>query len=154
MADYAFITEWFFEAPIERVFAEIDAAEQWPSFWRGVRKVEVLERPAQGTIGVRTRNTWKSALPYELSFDTEVVAYEAPHHIEVKASGELSGRGRWELRSERGGTRVTYLWNVATTRVWMNLLAPVLRPLFKWNHDVVMRWGYEGFRRRLAHPRT
>jgi hypothetical protein len=32
----------------------------------------------------------------------------------------------------------------------MNLLAPIARPLFKWNHDVVMHWGGEGLARRLG----
>jgi hypothetical protein len=32
----------------------------------------------------------------------------------------------------------------------MNLLAPVARPIFKWNHDVVMGWGAEGLARKLG----
>jgi hypothetical protein len=31
----------------------------------------------------------------------------------------------------------------------MNLLAPVARPLFKWNHDQIMRQGAEGMARLL-----
>ena len=41
-------------------------------------------------------------------------------------------------------TAVTYEWNVSTTKTWMNLLAPVARPVFAYNHDMVMRWGGEG----------
>ena len=43
-----------------------------------------------------------------------------------------------------------YDWNVATTKAWMNLLAPVARPVFKWNHDVVMGWGAEGISKKLG----
>jgi hypothetical protein len=32
----------------------------------------------------------------------------------------------------------------------MNLLAPLARPLFEHNHNVVMRWGGEGLARRLG----
>lgn len=32
----------------------------------------------------------------------------------------------------------------------MNLLAPLARPLFAWNHDVVMAWGLAGLLRLLA----
>ena len=46
-------------------------------------------------------------------------------------------------------TRQIY-WNVRTTKPWMNLLAPLARPLFKWNHDVVMGWGAEGLARKLG----
>jgi hypothetical protein len=31
----------------------------------------------------------------------------------------------------------------------MNLLAPIARPLFAWNHDVIMRQGEEGLSRYL-----
>jgi uncharacterized protein YndB with AHSA1/START domain len=150
MADYRFVTRWFFRAPIERVFAEIDAAEQWPQWWRGVRAVQLLTPGAHGRLGTRTRNTWRSVLPYELTFDAELVRHQPPTLIEVAASGQLVGRGRWELSAERGGTRVVYYWEVATTKPWMNWLAPLLRPLFAWNHDVVMRWGGEALAQRLG----
>ena len=41
-------------------------------------------------------------------------------------------------------TAVLYEWHVQTTKRWMNLLGPVARPVFEYNHDVVMRWGGEG----------
>jgi hypothetical protein len=34
----------------------------------------------------------------------------------------------------------------------MNLLAPVARPIFAWNHDYVMRNGGEGLARLLGAP--
>ncbi|HKQ32652.1 MAG TPA: polyketide cyclase, partial [Thermodesulfobacteriota bacterium] len=43
-----------------------------------------------------------------------------------------------------------YDWQVETTKPWMNLIAPLARPIFKWNHDVVMKWGAEGLARRLG----
>jgi hypothetical protein len=70
--------------------------------------------------------------------------------IEGEAVGELTGTGRWRLAEREGITEVRYDWNVSTTKAWMNLLAPVARPLFKWNHDVVMNWGAEGLARRLG----
>ncbi|HLE64007.1 MAG TPA: hypothetical protein VI750_12735 [Pyrinomonadaceae bacterium] len=39
---------------------------------------------------------------------------------------------------------------MATTKAWMNLLAPLARPLFSWNHDVVMGWGGEGLKKQLG----
>jgi hypothetical protein len=70
--------------------------------------------------------------------------------IEGEAVGELSGTGRWQFTDEGDSTRVRYDWNVKTTKPWMNLLAPVARPVFKWNHDVVMNWGAEGLARKLG----
>jgi hypothetical protein len=44
---------------------------------------------------------------------------------------------------------VLYEWSVHTTKRWMNFLGPVARPVFEYNHNVVMRWGGEGLARRL-----
>ncbi len=43
-----------------------------------------------------------------------------------------------------------YDWIVEVTRPWMRLAAPMLRPMFTWNHGVVMSWGYQGLTRKLA----
>jgi len=44
---------------------------------------------------------------------------------------------------------VRYDWCVRTNRAWMNALAPLLRPVFQWNHDAVMREGGAALARRL-----
>ena len=41
-------------------------------------------------------------------------------------------------------------WRVRTTRRWMNVLAPIARPVFRWNHDRLMRAGGRGLARRLG----
>jgi hypothetical protein len=66
------------------------------------------------------------------------------------ASGELEGTGTWRLFEQEGVTAVVYDWRVRSTKRWMNMLAPVARPVFEYNHDVVMRWGGEGLARRLG----
>jgi hypothetical protein len=70
--------------------------------------------------------------------------------MEGDASGELEGTGVWRLFEQGGMTAVVYDWNVRTTRRWMNVLAPLARPVFDYNHDVVMGWGGEGLARRLG----
>jgi hypothetical protein len=70
--------------------------------------------------------------------------------MEGDAVGELEGTGIWRLFEQNGVTAVVYDWDVATTKRWMQLLAPVARPVFEYNHDVVMRWGGEGLARRLG----
>jgi hypothetical protein len=32
----------------------------------------------------------------------------------------------------------------------MNYLSPIARPIFSWNHNVVMRWGGEGLAKQLG----
>ncbi len=118
-------------------------AERWPEWWRGVQRVTVLA-PDE-----RYRIAWRSRVPYELEFDFEVVDLDEPRSMRGVASGALRGTGQWRLFEQGGVTAVLYEWNVETTKPWMNLLGPVARPVFEYNHDVVMRWGGEGLARQL-----
>jgi hypothetical protein len=47
-------------------------------------------------------------------------------------------------------TAVLYEWHVETSKRWMKALAPVAKPVFAYNHNVVMSWGGEGLARRLG----
>ena len=149
MADYPLLTIWQIEAPIEEVWEAISHAERWPSWWKGVEKVEQLEPGDEHGIGRVIRSTWKSKLPYRLVFELRTVNVQKPHTIEVEAIGELEGSGCWQLSQVGSTTEVRYYWNVRATKWWMNLLAPVARPLFRWNHDVVMAQGGEGLAQLL-----
>jgi len=92
---------------------------------------------------------WRSRIPYDLAFEFAVERTERPHQMYGTATGELTGTGHWRLYEEAGVTAVTYEWNVRTSKGWMNALAPVARPVFEYNHNVVMRWGGEGLARHL-----
>lgn len=150
MAAYEFVTVWRFDSPLAPVWDLIYRAEGWPGWWRGVLRVEVLREGGAGRVGAVSRYTWKSRLPYLLTFEMETTRVEPQALIEGRARGELAGRGLWRFSHDAGVTTVRYDWNVETTRRWMNLLAPLARPVFRWNHDVVMGWGAEGVARRLG----
>jgi hypothetical protein len=152
MSDYAFTTVWRTRAPLEAVWQEIFDTESWPSWWKGVEKVIKLREGDADGLGSVHRYTWKSRLPYRLTFDMETVKIEAPRFLEGVAVGELVGRGCWRLWTEGDETIIRYDWIVSTTKRWMNALAVVARPLFRWNHDVVMRWGAAGLSERLGVP--
>jgi uncharacterized protein YndB with AHSA1/START domain len=149
MARYEFVTRWRIDAPIEAVFDEIFAVEHWPEWWEGVEDVVELERGGDDRVGTLFRYSWRSVLPYRLVFDMRLTRVQRPVALDGAAVGELAGEGVWRLFREPSGTLVRYEWNVATTSRWMNVLAPLARPLFAWNHDVVMRRGGEGLSHRL-----
>jgi hypothetical protein len=93
---------------------------------------------------------WRSRIPYELEFEFTVRQTDPPCWMIGDATGALAGTGHWRLFDCLGVTAVTYEWNVHTTKAWMNLIAPVARQVFEYNHNVVMRWGGEGLARRLG----
>lgn len=149
---YSFVTAWEIDAPIEPVWEAILHSEHWPQWWRGVLAVTELEAGEPGGLGNLRRYTFRGRLPYTLGFDARVTRIEAPHALDAAAEGDLVGEGRWRLRAEGARTLVRYEWDVCTTRAWMDWIAPLARPLFTWNHDVIMRWGEQGLRRHLSTP--
>lgn len=154
MTHYDFVTFWEFEAPLERVWKEIRDLDAWPAWWPYVKSVSMVRQGNAEDIGSVRRIVWTTALPYKISFDTELIAIEHLQRIEGKATGDLTGIGIWTFRKEDQNTLVRYDWSVRTTSKWMNLLAPIARPLFKWNHDKVMAGGYSGLKKRLESAPT
>jgi uncharacterized protein YndB with AHSA1/START domain len=149
MAEYRFLTTWLLEAERERVWEAIWESERWPQWWRGVEEAVRLGEGEPSGVGQVGSYLWRSRLPYPVRFEMRTTRVERPHLLEGAASGELEGTGRWRLFDEGGVTAVLYEWNVRTTRTWMNLLAPIARPVFRWNHDWVMRNGGTGLAQLL-----
>jgi hypothetical protein len=149
MAAYEFITLWRFTAPLPSVWDVIHDAISWPRWWKAVESVVELDPGDEKGLGALHRYTWRGVLPYRLRFDMKTTLVEEPVRLEGEASGDLVGTGRWRLSEEGSDTVVRYDWRVETSKRWMRALTPVARPLFAWNHDVVMRWGREGLSGRL-----
>ena len=149
MSGYRFITVWKLRAPIDQVWQAIWQSEKWPSWWKGVLSVQTLRDGDEVGIGSVRRYVWRSKLPYNLAFNMVLTRAEPPYRLEGNASGELEGTGVWELDEANGVTTVRYTWSVHTTRAWMNLLAPIARPVFEWNHDYVMANGAKGLAQLL-----
>ena len=147
---FKLVSEWHVRAPVEKVWHEIARPDDWPQWWRAVKRVEILREGDARGVGTERRMTWGTALPYSLAFDMRATRVEPMSVIEGVASGELTGLGRWTLKPEAGGALVRYDWEVELAKPWMRWLAPVLRPAFTWNHHVVMAWGYAGLCRRLG----
>jgi uncharacterized protein YndB with AHSA1/START domain len=150
VADYRFLTAWLLDSPREPVWEAIYDQESWPSWWRGVEEAVEVRHGEESGVGTVSRMVWKSLLPYRVEFELTTTHVEPPHLLQADAVGELSGVGRWRFYEEDGVTAVLYEWNVATSRAWMNLLAPVGRPIFEWNHDWVMARGGQGIANLLG----
>jgi hypothetical protein len=149
---YHLTTLWRFDAPLEAVWEAIFDTEAWPQWWKGAERVVTLECGDANGLGARQRHTWKSVLPYRLTFVTCVTRVEPLRLIEGQVEGDLEGTGCCRLRRDGDHIVVRYEWQVRTTRRWMNLLAPLAKPLFSWNHDALMRAGGIGLARRLVRP--
>jgi uncharacterized protein YndB with AHSA1/START domain len=141
---YSFVTRWHVESPIDRVWEALYDAEAYPAWWGAVLAVTKIDEGGPGGVGRTDRFVWKAPLGYRLRFELQLTTIERPNRLGGTAHGDLEGTGEWTLRARDGATDVRYDWNVRTSRAWMNLFAPVARPLFKSSHDAVMRAGATG----------
>jgi uncharacterized protein YndB with AHSA1/START domain len=150
MADYHYVSTWQLQAPIGQVWTAITDLEHLPAWYTGVQEArELVPGDAQG-VGSRVRYVIKGRLPLRLAFEATIIRAIPPREQELRAEGELAGTGRWLLAQQGEVTTARYTWDVRTTRPWMNLLAPIARPLFTWNSKGVMLGAGEGLARFLG----
>jgi carbon monoxide dehydrogenase subunit G len=150
MADYHYVSTWQLQAPIEQVWVALNDLEHLPVWYRGVQEArELVPGDTQG-VGRRVRYVIKGRLPLRLAFEATTTRSVPPKDQVLQAEGELTGTGRWSLDQQGEVTTVRYTWDVRTTRPWMNLLAPLARPIFTWNSRGVMLGAGEGLARFLG----
>jgi uncharacterized protein YndB with AHSA1/START domain len=152
MADYHYVSTWQLQAPIERVWTAISDLEHLPAWYPAVQEVQTLTAGDPDGVGRRVRYLIKGRLPMRLAFAATITRVDPPRELELRAEGELAGTGRWDLQRHGDATSVRYTWDVHTTKPWMNLAAPLARPLFTWNSKAVMLAAGEGLARYLQVP--
>lgn len=152
MTEYHLLTIWRIEAPLEAVYAAIQNSLGWPDWWPGVQQAEQVQAGEADGINSVWRYRWQGDLPYQVVFAVRATRIEPLLAIEGTASGDLDGVGRWHFSREGAVSVVRYEWQVHSTRWWMNLIAPLARPIFVRNHARLMTQGAEGLARLLAAP--
>jgi uncharacterized protein YndB with AHSA1/START domain len=152
MADYRYVSTWQLQAPIEQVWTAITDLEHLPAWYSGVQEAQELAPGDTQGVGRRVQYVIKGRLPLRLVFEATTTRSVPPRDQELRAEGELAGTGRWSLDQQGEVTIARYTWDVRTTRPWMNLLAPLARPLFTWNSRGVMLQAGEGLAGFLGVP--
>jgi len=147
--EFVLVSHWHLDAPIRRVWDALHEPTDWPRWWPFVAAVEKLQGGDTDGVGARYRFHWTSRLPYSIRLVTQVLEVTKPRAIRASAAGDLEGEGTWRLAERDGGTDVEYTWRVNLDRAWMRLFAPLMRPVFTWNHNAVMTAGESGLRRYL-----
>jgi hypothetical protein len=148
-AQYSFITKWKIKAPLERVWDAIDKGEDWPIWWKGAEQTEIIDNGSIDGTGKVIRYIWKSFLPFTLSFDFKITGRELYKKITGEATGDLEGTGIWTFEEINDITYVQYKWDVISTKKIVNLLSPVLKWFFNYNHNLLMHWGAKGLAKKL-----
>jgi uncharacterized protein YndB with AHSA1/START domain len=148
---YRFLTCWQFDAPIQQVWEAITDVARYPEWWPGIRRADIVRGRREGHEGQIVSFAVRGALPYTLHFLSEAVESAPPNRMVVRATGDLVGRGEWNLTPTATGTEVTYLWEVRLDKPGFALLTrlPGVRRALERNHDRVMAQGGANLARRL-----
>lgn len=148
--DYHLLTIWRIVAPLPQVYNTIHDSIHWPEWWPGAEEVEQTADGESSGIDSIRRYSWQGALPYPIVFEVRATRIEALVAIEGQARGDLEGSGIWRFAQDGQDSIVEYEWHVRSKRWWMNLLAPLARPIFIRNHVRIMAQGGEGLARHLG----
>lgn len=150
---YAFVSRWELPVAAERMWHEIERMLRPGADLRWWPGVDVEMPPRRIAAGERTVMTVRSPLGYRLRMLLTITRVESGRTIAADSGGDLRGSGRVVVHPI-GPTAsvVTIHWDVTTSRVWMNVTARALRPLFTWAHARVMQHGERGLRQALAPP--
>ena len=142
-SDYHFVTHWRVRGPIQKVYEILRDGPGYFRWWRPayVRSEEVGPKKVESLV--------RAKLPYTLRFTTEVVRERPPDEFEIRATGELSGTGLWKLRQSGETTEIDFFWDVRAEKALVRWLSPVFKPLFRWNHDWVMKMGERGLQEQV-----
>ena len=147
--DYHFQTIWYINAPRQTVSDALFHEDDWTKWWQGLERAEILNHTMGEGSEVAT--TWRSKAGYRLRFTLHITTFRPGQYIAFTAKGDLVGSGDFILEPlANGQTRVTINWRVQTTRIWMKLLAPFLRPVFVNNHHMLMDAGEKGLNAYVA----
>lgn len=141
---YHFGTEWRLPAGCEQTYAALADLGRYPQWWPQVRRVERVDED-RALVEVR------SFLPYTLSVRVHRVRADPQAGVlEVALGGDMSGWSRWMLRPTDGGCAAGYEQHVVVHKPLLRRLGPGLRPVFRRNHEAMMRAGERGLRAALG----
>lgn len=147
---YRFRTVWSLTQPASAVWAALDSPTTWPRWWPGCLVAEPLTENQQPPVGRRYRFHWSGALPYTLVMDVTLVALEPCRRMAGRVEGLMVGTAEWTLWREAGETKLAFELAVSARQTWAAYLAPLARPVFRWNHEHLMARGEAGLEQWLS----
>ncbi len=141
--EYVFRSQWRIDADPDEVYATLQDVESYPSWWPQVVGARWLDDDS-GEVRCR------SLLPYELSFviHREVEDSET-RLLRARLDGDLAGFSQWTVTERDGASVAVFDEEVDVRKRLVRAAGRLARPALRFNHDLMMRAGEKGLRRRL-----
>ena len=143
-AEYVFRSEWRIDAGPDDVYAALQDVERYPSWWPQVVAARWLDDDS-GEVRCR------SLLPYDLAFvvHREVEDPEA-RVLRARMDGDLAGFSQWTVSVRDAGSIAIFDEEVDVHKRLVRAAGRLVRPALRFNHDLMMRSGERGLRRKLS----
>lgn len=144
---YHFVTTFTLAAPLPQVWDVILDYQQWPVWWKGVKKISVI--PTKKASKDK-QLVCHIGFPFYTLYCTLTLDKVVEHNmIHILSHRDLEGIGVFTFAEKNAATTVTFTWDVKTTKFWMNLVAPLAKPIFIHSHYLVMNWFAKGLAKHL-----
>jgi len=139
---YLFKTIFTIAAPKKKVWDALLDYSMWPHWWKGLQSIRTIKDP-------KAPNDHKLACTvgfalYSLHFMLFLDKIIPDKRIQILSEGDLKGIGIFTLSENNNTTIISFEWNVETTKTWMNLFAPVAKPFFIYEHNLIMNYFAQG----------
>jgi Polyketide cyclase / dehydrase and lipid transport len=147
-AEYRFLDRWVVPHEIDAVYEVVGDPLRYPEWWSDVF-VSAQGDPGPPQVGNRTTVLARGFLPYHLRFSLETTEAERPRRILSRLVGDFEGSGEWRLHEDGSATVCELDWRPIVNKAGVRQLTPVLRPLFRANHNWTMKRGQQHILERL-----
>lgn len=144
--DYMFVSRWHVGAERDAVFEALADLASYPSWWPQVRTVDPVDEENATVVA-------RSFLPYALRFTlTREREDRDTGVLQVGIGGDLVGWARLTLHPGHSSCMLLYEQRVTVRRRLLRATAPIARPMFRWNHAMMMRSGERGLAAYVRRP--
>jgi hypothetical protein len=141
LPEYRFLDHWHVAAPIDEIYDVVGDVLGYPRWWSDVF-LGADGDPGPPEPGRATAVLARGFLPYKLRFTLTCTEVERPARIHSQLSGDFEGSGTWLLETAGNGhTDVALDWRPRVAKPFVRSFTPVLRPLFRANHNWTMVRG-------------
>jgi uncharacterized protein YndB with AHSA1/START domain len=144
MTTYVFRSEWHLPAAPEVVYGVLSDVESYPRWWPQVRRTRRID-DLSGEL------TCRSLLPYDVVFRMHREVEDPDSRVlRARMEGDLSGTSQWTITPDGEGSVAVFDENVQVGKGMLRAAGRLLRPVLRFNHDLMMRAGEKGLRAHLS----
>ena len=127
----------------------------YASWWRNVPlRIEEIKPADANGLNQIVKIEMRTPLFYALRWKLKGIEARRPYCFAGESSGDLSGRGTWTFKETNGLIHIAFDWEVFFEKPLLQAFSSVLKPVFTWNHNWVMKKWEESFktefRKRMA----